>query len=148
MRRSRTTSFSFACLLAVAAFAGCGGDDGAGPDSGASTGPGPATTVTVEEFKQGFAEQTGVELAARDFPGDTTLLQFDDDGEAMEVSEAEAAFAEEYGNAQIYIVGPSGDVEQIFDVVTGESQSEEPVESGGTTYAWSRTSRPNRMGTA
>jgi hypothetical protein len=131
MKRSVLIPLALACVFAVATLAGCGGGDDAG--SGASADPDPTTSVSVEQFKAGFAEQTGVELTAEDFPGDTVLLEFDDDGDAFKMSEAEAAYIEEYGTAQIYVVEPGVDPEMIFDVVTGGNLDEAPVESGSDT---------------
>jgi hypothetical protein len=131
MRRSGLIPLTLACVIAVSSFASCGGGDDAG--SGSTADPDPTTSVTVEQFKAGFADQTGIELTADDFPGDTVLLQFDDDGDVMKISEAEAAFMDEYGTAQIYVVEPGGDPEMIFDVVTGKAMDDAPVESGGDT---------------
>jgi len=123
MRRSLKTPLALVGVFVVAAFAGCGGgEDFDSTDS-----------VTVEQFKTGFSEQTGVELTAEDFPGDTVILSLDDDGDALKFSEAETEFMEEYGTAQIYVVEAGGDPEMIFDVVAGKSLSDAPVESGGDT---------------
>lgn len=122
------TPLTLVGVLAVTAFVGCGGGGDAGSGT---TGADPTASVTVEQFKAGFAEQTGIELTPDDFPGDTVLLQFDDDGEAAEVSEAEAAFLDEYGAAQIYVVEADGDPDMILDVLTGENADEAPVEVGG-----------------
>lgn len=119
------------CVLAIATFTGCGGGDDAG--SGTTADPDPTASVTVDQFRTGFAEQTGIELTADDFPGETVILGFDDDGDAMKYSEAETAFIDEYGTAQIYIVEPGGDPELIFEAVTGKGLDEAPFESGGDT---------------
>ncbi len=119
------------CVFTIAAFAGCGGDDD--PGSGTVSDPDPTTTVTVEQFVSGFADQTGVELSSEDFPGDAVLLGFDDDGEAFEFSEAETEFIDEYGTAQIFVVETGGDPEMILDAVTGQGLDESPVELGGDT---------------
>ena len=131
MRRPLLIPLTLGCVYAIATFAGCGGNGDT--DSGTSANIDPSTSVSVDQFKAGFAEQTGVELTADDFPGETSILGFDDDGDAMSSSDAESAFIDEYGTVQIYVVEPDGDPDMIFDVVTGESLDDAPVESGGDT---------------
>ena len=131
MRRSFRVPSALVCVLVISAVAGCGGDDDAGSDIVAA--PDPGTRVSADQFRTGFASETGVELTASDFPGETVLLGFDDDGDPMASSDAETAFVEEFGTAQIYVVEPDGDPELILDAVTGESRDDTPVESGGDT---------------
>ena len=131
MRRSFPVLAALVCVLAIAAVVGCGGEDDGGSDTVAA--PDPATRVSADQFRTGFAEETGIELTASDFPGDTVLLGFDDDGDPMASSDAETAFVEEFGTVQIYVVEPGGDPELILDAVTGESRDDTPVESGGDT---------------
>jgi len=131
MRRSFRVPAALVCVLVIFAVAGCGGDDDAGSDILAA--PDPGTRVSADQFRTGFASETGVELTASDFPGETVLLGFDDDGDPMASSDAETAFVEEFGTAQIYVVEPDGDPETILDAVTGESRDDTPVESGGDT---------------
>lgn len=131
MRRFSPFAPALLCVFAVVVFTGCGGDDETGSTAAAE--PDPATTVSVEQFRTGFSEQTGIELTASDFAGEAVLLGFDDDGDAMEFSEAETAFQDEYASAQIFVVESGGDPDQIFDVVTGKGRDEASLESGGDT---------------
>jgi hypothetical protein len=124
--------------VAIAVITGCGGGDGGASDGGVPDGQGsaaaiavdPSTTVTVDQFKRGFTDETGFELTANSFPGGAQLLTFDDDGDLMTVSEAESAFFDEFGTPQIYVVAADGDPDLIFDVVVGEPGKGEPVEFG------------------
>lgn len=132
MRQSLRTVPAILFVLVIGVFAGCGGDDGG--SGGDSAGPAvvePTATVSVEQFKSGFADETGFELTSEPFPGDSQTLSFDDDGDLMTISEAETDFIDEFGIPQIYLVDPDGDTDMIFDLVVGEPGGGEPTEFGG-----------------
>ncbi len=133
MRYSLKTLLALPVLVAAVGLGACGGSDDPGPATTTTADPDQTASVTVEQFESGFADATGTRLTPRDFPGGAVLFSFDDDGDVMQTSEAEAAFIEEFGTAQIYVVEPDGDPQIILDAVTGESRDDTPVESGGDT---------------
>lgn len=123
------------CVLALAAFTGCGGDGG----SDSAGDPDPNAKVTVDQFVTGFNDETGIELSPDDLPGGAVLLGFDEDGDVTEFSPAEIGFQEEFGTAQIYVVTADGDPDMIFETVVGEPGKGEPIRSGGDTVRLDRT---------
>ncbi len=132
-------------MVSIGVFAGCGGDDGGNSDSGGTTGGSgaavevdPTSTLTVEQFTSGFADETGFELTSESFPGGARTLSFDEDGDAMTLTEAETGFFEEFGAPQIYLVEADGDPDLVFDAVVGEPGKGEPIESGGDTVRLDR----------
>jgi hypothetical protein len=132
MKRSPRTLVGLLVLISIGTFAGCGGGSGdSGTESGAPVVVEPTTNVTVKQFQDAFADETGFELTADSFPGGAQLLSFDDDGDPMEFSDAETGFANEFGSAQIYVVEADGDPEMILDVVVGEAGKGDSVEFGG-----------------
>jgi hypothetical protein len=94
----------------------CGGDDGgepAQPDGG---------NLTVASIQEGFEAETGRALVRKesDFGLPPTLV-FDDDGDIMEVTDAEIDVIREFGSFTIY-VGEEGNPQTDFDLLIGKSE--------------------------
>ena len=120
-----------AAVTAVSLFAlamtGCGGGEGSGD-------PPEDVRVSVGEFKDSFAGETGLELKAQDLPGGAKLLALDQDGDPMNTTRGEVEFIRKYGNAQIYVVD-NGDPDLLFRTVTGKTGKSKPAKSGGDTVS-------------
>ncbi len=131
--------------LAITLAAGCGGDDSTPPEDVQE--PAANVEVTVDEFKSGFADETGFDLTADDFPGGAKLLSFDEDGEIMELSEAETEFQNEFGTAQIYVV-EDGDPAFILNVAVGKTEKGDFADLGDDRVALDKTvaSQPDENG--
>jgi hypothetical protein len=127
MRLRKAIAAATAVSLAVLVATGCGGG---GEDQ--SGDPADDVRVSVTDFKDAFAGETGLDLAARDLPGGVKLLALDQDGDPMNATRGEVEFLREYGNAQIYLV-EDGDPELIFETARGETGRSEPAASGGDT---------------
>jgi hypothetical protein len=126
MRQGKAIAAAIMIGLALAA-AGCGGEDEA-------DGPPADARVSVKEFRDAFAGDTGVTLTVEDLPGGASLLVADQDGDPLNVTPREAEFLRQYGSAQIYVV-EDGDPDLIFRAATGKTGQSKSARSGGDTVS-------------